>query len=186
MIPATERMIISSTEYWLKNLIIAHHLCPFAGAVVNNNQIRYCVNYDSDTTERLISLITECRLLDQSNNIETSLFICANGLEQFDDYLDFLELMNQLLITHNYEGIYQIASFHPQYCFAETDPDDSSNYTNRSPYPMIHILREASIEQALASYPNPENIPDKNIALTRQLGNDKLRALLHACFQLEK
>ncbi len=186
MVSKNELIVIANTEHWLKELIIAHQLCPFASAVVNNGQLHFCVNYDLNTAERLSSLMIECSLLDQSNHIETSLFICANGLEQFDDYLDFLEIAKQLLISQDYEGVYQIASFHPNYCFAETDPNDPSNYTNRSPYPMLHILREASLEQAIASYPDPENIPDRNIALTRQLGNAKLQALLSACLQPKK
>lgn len=177
------KQIVDSTEYWLKNLIIAHQLCPFASAAFNNDQLRYCVNNDLDTAERLTSLMTECSLLDHSANIATSLFICAQGLEQFEDYLDFLELAEQLLIAQGYEGIYQLASFHPDYCFAETDPSDPANYTNRSPYPMLHLLREASVEQAIASHPDPEKIPDRNIALTRKLGTDKLQAILNACSQ---
>jgi len=101
--------------------------------------------------------------------------------ENFDDYLDFLEISNQLLIDQGYEGVFQLASFHPDYCFADTSPDDPANYTNRSPWPMLHIIREASLEQVLQNYPNPEDIPQRNIDYCRQLGLEVMQKM-----QIEK
>jgi len=108
--------------------------------------------------------------------------IYAGAFADFDDYLDFLGLAEALLSDQGYEGIYQLASFHPDYSFEEAALDDAANYTNRSPYPMLHLLRESSLEQAIAHYPDPENIPERNIALTRELGLTKMKTLLAACY----
>ena len=111
--------------------------------------------------------------------------IYDNAFISFDDYLDFLELAEALLLEQDYEGIYQLASFHPDYCFEGAKQDDPANYTNRSPYPMLHLLRESSIELALASYPHPENIPQKNIKSLRELGLTKIQSLLAGCYPLK-
>jgi hypothetical protein len=95
--------------------------------------------------------------------------------------LDLVAIAEDVLIDQDYEGVYQLASFHPDYCFADSKPDDAANYTNRSPYPMLHIIREASIEKALTKYPNPEQIPERNMQLTRKLGLEKLQTLLATC-----
>jgi len=129
-----------------------------------------------------MNLMQECARLDSESDIETTLLIYANAFKVFDDYLDFLALAEELLIDQGYEGIYQLASFHPNYCFDGASLDDPANYTNRSPYPMLHLLRETSIERAVSSYPDVENIPQRNIALTRQLGLDKVKTLLAACY----
>lgn len=120
--------------------------------------------------------------MDNNDNIETSLLIFPESLKDFDDYLDFLEIANALMHKQGYEGIYQLASFHPHYYFEGADENDAANYTNRSPYPMLHILREASLERALLNYPDPENIPGRNIKLTRELGLDVMQKLLADCY----
>jgi len=97
--------------------------------------------------------------------------------------LDFLELAQGLLEVQNYEGVYQLASFHPNYCFEGSAENDAANYTNRSPYPMLHLLRESSLERALANYKNPEKIPDNNVKLTRELGLEKMKSTLAACYE---
>ena len=99
----------------------------------------------------------------------------------FSDYNQFLDYAEALLIDLKLEGIYQIASFHPDYQFAETESDDVENYTNRSPYPILHLIREQSLEQAVANYPNPEQIPERNIAFLQELGIEKIKALLQNC-----
>ena len=118
-------------------------------------------------------------LFFETNIIDTDFYIYSD----FDDFLDLVAIADDLLIAQAYEGVYQLASFHPDYCFAEASPDDAANYTNRSPYPILHLIREASIEQVLNHYPEPENIPLRNIALTRELGSNYLQALLNACHQ---
>ncbi|MBV1909251.1 MAG: DUF1415 domain-containing protein, partial [Kangiellaceae bacterium] len=120
--------------------------------------------------EQLLSLTHELTRLDQQGDIATTLILLPKGLESFFDYLDFIDIANELLVELGYEGIYQLASFHPDYCFADVQQDDPSNYTNRSPVPIVHILREEQLEKILAIYPEPENIPNKNIQLTHKLG----------------
>jgi len=177
---------ISATQSWLKNIIIEYSICPFAKRELERGSIRFSVNHDNDIERCLLHLMKECDLLDTDDSIATTLLIYADALAVFDDYLDFLELAEALLTEQGYEGIYQLASFHPDYCFEDADQNDPANYTNRSPYPMLHLLRESSIEQAVKAYPHPENIPQRNIELTRQLGLTKMQALLSACYPLKK
>ncbi len=172
---------ITSTRQWLKSFVIEYNICPFAHREYEKDSIRFTVITGNALEECLTALATECEHLDSNPDIETTLLIFPDELHSFNAFLDFLDIAQQLLIDRGYEGIYQLASFHPQYCFANTDKNDASNYTNRSPYPMFHIIREASIERALENYSNPENIPAKNIQLTRQLGYRKLQAIVAAC-----
>jgi len=178
--------IIEQTQQWLADFVIAYNICPFAKREFVSNRIAYEVIQTTELEAQLHALIDACRVLDTEKNTETSLVIYPRGLDDFDDYLDFLEIANALLHKQGYEGIYQLASFHPDYCFAEVPAEDASHYTNRSPYPMLHIIREASLEKALENYPDPENIPLRNIDKTRELGVHKLQQLLAHCIQLEK
>ncbi|MCK4492723.1 MAG: DUF1415 domain-containing protein [Methylococcales bacterium] len=166
------------TEHWLNRFIIGHNICPFAREVVDKKQLHYAVNLDINTEDCLHRLIEECQRLNSDESIETTLIIYPNALVKFDDFLDYLALANALLIAQSYEGVYQLASFHPDYCFEGLNEDDAANYTNRSPYPMLHLIREKSLERVLKSYPHPERIPERNITLTRQLGTVTLKALL--------
>jgi hypothetical protein len=177
-----DQQLITTTQNWLKTIIIAYNICPFAKRELDRGSIRFSSNHDAEIESCLLDLMLECDLLDTDSSVETTLLIYDSAFTKFDDYLDFLELAETLLIEQGYEGIYQLASFHPDYCFVGAEPDDPANYTNRSPYPMLHILREASIEQAVATYPHPENIPQRNIELTRELGLVKMQALLSACY----
>lgn len=181
----THQAIIHATQNWLYTFIIAYNICPFARRVVEQNKLRYHIVASESLEQVLRELISECRYLDTNPETETTLIILPKGFDDFDDYLDMLALAEQLLVEQDYEGIYQLASFHPDYCFAETSKntdDDPANYTNRSPYPMLHIIREASIEAAIQRYTQPENIPNQNIKLTRALGASKLQMLLAACY----
>lgn len=123
------------------------------------------------------------RELDKDGERETSLLIFPDALSDFDEYLDVLALANAVLKESGYDGIYQLASFHPKYLFAGAAVDDAANYTNRSPYPMLHILKEASVEAALESYPNPKAISTRNVEVTRGLGLRAMRELLAGCFR---
>jgi len=172
---------INVTQNWLKTVVIDLNFCPFAGREYERGSIDYVVLESSDTAGLLEALINNCIKLDQSSEIETSLLIIPNALNDFNDYLDFLAMANELLIQQGYEGVYQLASFHPDYLFEGVDADDASHYTNRSPYPMIHLLRETSLEKALAHYPNPESIPENNIKKTREMGVESLKLLLKNC-----
>lgn len=173
---------IEATLTWLQNVIVGYNICPFAKRELDKGSVNFQVDDSTDLEQCLLNLIIECEKLDHQPDIETSLLIYTGAYNEFDDYLDFLNLAETLMADQGYEGIYQLASFHPDYCFEDAAPDDAANYTNRSPYPMLHLLREESLEQALAHYPNPENIPQHNIALTRELGLAKMKMLLAACY----
>ena len=173
--------VIQETKNWLSDFIIAYNICPFAKHEFINDRIAYRVILDKTIEEQLYQLISSCHELDNHPDIETSLLIFPDSFKSFEDYLDFLELSNQLLQKQSFEGIYQLASFHPNYCFEGVDKDDASNYTNRSPYPMLHLIRESSLEKALLKYPDPENIPLRNIKKTREMGTNKLQGILRNC-----
>ncbi len=175
---STTNNVISQTKKWLSGFIIEHNICPFAKREYDNDSIHYEVVLSDKLENQLQELIYSCEQLDSNEAIETSLLILPNGLSDFDDFLDFLELSNDLMHQQSYEGVYQLASFHPQYCFEGVESDDASNFTNRSPYPMLHLIREASLEKVLAHYPNPEDIPSRNIEYTRELGSAALQQLL--------
>jgi len=179
-----EAEVIEHTKKWLSTVVIAHNLCPFAKREYDNDRIHYAVIEAQGLEEQLEQLILECAALDNDSNRETSLLIFPITLAGFDDYLDVLELANRLLKEQGYEGIYQLASFHPNYRFEGAEPDDPTNYTNRPPYPMFHILREASVEAALKTYPNPEKVPLRNIKLMQGLGLKSMQKLLSDCYNI--
>ncbi len=180
-----DQLINTATQAWLKSVIISYGICPFAKRELERGSIYFSVNHDTTIENGLLHLIAECDRLDTDPDIETTLLIYADAFTAFDDYLDFVDIAESLLIEQGYEGTYQLASFHPDYCFQGSDTDDAANYTNRSPYPMLHLLRETSIDQAVASHPDPESIPQRNIELTRKLGLSKMQALLAACYPLK-
>ncbi len=177
-----DQQLITTTQTWLKTIIIEYSICPFAKHELERGSIRFSINHDTEIEICLLNLMLECDRLNIDPSIETTLLIYDCAFTAFDDYLDFLELAEALLIEQDYEGVYQLASFHPDYCFEGAETDDPANYTNRSPYPMLHLLRETSIDRALAAYPHPEKIPQRNIELTRELGLAKMQALLAACY----
>ncbi len=173
---------VEQTQAWLKQVIIHYNLCPFARAVVENNSLHFHVDAAVTVEENLATLIAQAQYLDQhDDDIETTLLLYTQQFVDFEDFLDYIALADDLLFMQGYEGIYQLASFHPDYCFAEADEKDAANYTNRSPYPMLHLIRERSIDAALRHFPNPDAIPARNIQLTRDLGLAKMQALLSAC-----
>ncbi|CAH0990569.1 hypothetical protein SIN8267_00662 [Sinobacterium norvegicum] len=175
----TQKMI-EQTSAWVGQFIVKYNICPFARREVEAQSIRYCVATESTPASLLQSLLDECRYLDDQPLTETTLMIIPSGMEGFYDYLDLLSVADQLLLEEGYEGVYQLASFHPDYCFDGVPQDDASNVTNRSPYPMFHIIREASMEKALKNYKEPESIPDNNIRLTREKGSAFWQQLFHS------
>jgi len=180
--PGTQT-IITQTKRWLSSIVIAQNLCPFAKREFDSGRIHYQVIETSDTQSQLEQLIEACAELDKDAARETSLLILPNGLSDYGHYLDVLALATDLLKAQGYDGIYQLASFHPRYQFAGTPPDDASHYTNRSPYPMLHILREASVEEALKHYSNPEDITARNVKLMQEMGVEAMRDLLSQCYE---
>lgn len=179
----TQKTIIAQTKYWVDALVVGHNICPFARKEVKNNRIRYLVSEEVSLSANLALLIDECQLLDENRSIETTILILPKGCEGFYGYLDWTDSANLALINHGYEGIYQLATFHPDYCFEGATDDDPANYTNRSPYPMLHILRESSLDMALANYKEPESIPERNIAYVREKGSRFFIELLKQCME---
>ncbi|HET6722257.1 MAG TPA: DUF1415 domain-containing protein [Chitinophagaceae bacterium] len=162
--------IIDQTKKWIVDVVIGCNLCPFAANVVKQRAIFYKVETSVDQNKCLDSFVHEMDRLDNDDTIETSFLIFANTFEKLNDYLELLSRAEKLLVEKGNEGIYQVASFHPLYLFAGSDENDAANYTNRSIYPMLHLLREQSIDKALEHYKSPENIPERNIHFTREKG----------------
>ena len=178
--------IIKPVRNWVESVVIDLNLCPFAKRELVKNRVRFSVS-EAVTEEQLLEdLHTELELLNNDDAIETTLLIHPKVLQDFYDYNQFLNYVDDLLDQMDLNGIYQVASFHPDYQFGGTEPDDVENYTNKSPYPMLHLIRESSLEQAIASYPDSDKIPERNIELLETMGREKMRALLKACFNDDK
>ncbi|WP_340681126.1 DUF1415 domain-containing protein [Paraglaciecola sp.] len=175
---AAESLVLIRVKNWLEKVVIGLNFCPFAKKEFERQSIRYCLDSSELQADSLSHLIEELALLDSDPSIETTLLIYPQNYQQFDDYLDWLTLASSLVANGGYRGIYQLASFHPDYCFEGESSGDPANYTNRSPYPIIHILREASLSRVLSNFPDPESIPQRNIAKARQLGSVALQKLL--------
>jgi hypothetical protein len=175
----TNEEVIARTHRWIARVVVGLNLCPFARRVFEGSGIRYAVSDATDEDTLLRGLATELQALASAEvGVETTLLIHPNVLNDFLDFNDFLDRAERTLIEMNLEGVIQLASFHPHYQFAETQPDDVENYTNRSPYPMLHLLREASIS-AVADDPDELlEIPDRNIATLRSLGRARIESLL--------
>ena len=174
--------ISAAVRQWVETVVVGLNLCPFAARELHGERIRFAVTRAATETELLADLQAEIERLDQAPDIETTLLIHPRVLQDFADYNQFLETVDALLAATGAEGTYQVASFHPQYQFAGTSSEGVENYTNRSPYPMLHLLREASVEARIAAYPDPEQIPERNIALMQRLGATHLQKLWQACF----
>lgn len=177
-----DESVISSVRQWVESVVVDLNLCPFAKHELVKNRVRFAVTEATTDEQLLIALQDELKLLNNEPSVETTLLIHPNVLQDFYDYNQFLNYVDGLLAQMKMEGVYQAASFHPDYQFAGTNPDDAENYTNRSPYPMLHLIREESLERAIAGYPDVEGIPARNKELMNSLGEDKLRQLLKACF----
>jgi len=182
----TDNIIIQETRNWLKAVVIHFNFCPFAKRELINNHIRFVVCHEKNIEPTLETLIEECRHLDRYPDTETTLLISPKTFKKFDDYLMMLDLAQALMETQGYEGTYQLASFHPEYCFKGSNAEDPANYTNRSPYPMLHLIREASLETALMHYEQPELIPERNIKMAKETGLKQLQIILKNCYQKTK
>lgn len=162
--------ILAHTQQWIETIVVGLNFCPFAKRELRKNAVRFVVNDTAELQETLQQLISECAFLNNNPETETTLIILASGFDDFMDYLDLIELAENLLAEQDYEGVYQVASFHPDYCFADADSEDAANYTNRSPYPMLHLLREASLDTAIDNFPDIDSIPETNMQKARSLG----------------
>lgn len=171
---------IAVTRNWLEKAVIGLNLCPFAKAVYVKQQVRFVLS-DATTPEALVEQLAEELVLlrdTSAEEIDTTLIVHPDVLTDFLDYNDFLENADTLIEALDLQGILQVASFHPQYQFAGAAPDDVSNYTNRAPYPILHLLREDSVERAVAAFPDPDVIVERNIETLDKLGIDGWNRLL--------
>lgn len=173
--------MITHTRHWVKDVIVKYNICPFARKEVERGSIKYVVSDATDNTSTLQSLLMECQFLDAHSDIETTLFIMPQGYEGFYGFLDIVDLANELLDLQGYEGVYQLANFHPDYCFAGELQNEPSNYTNRSPYPTLHIIRETSMAFAIDNHPDVDAIPERNIEFSNKKGNAFFADLLASC-----
>ncbi len=179
----TDLEVIEATRRWVEQVVVAFNLCPFAKRELVKDRVRFVVSKAQDEATLLDELAHELALLNVDEAVETTLLIHPQVLQDFYQYNDFLTAADELLVDMNLEGVYQVASFHPDYQFGGTDPGDVENYTNRSPYPMLHLLREDSLSEAIDNYPDVDLIPERNIDCMNEQGLEKMQALLTACLK---
>ena len=175
----TDEAVLAATRHWLEKAVIGLNLCPFAKAVYVKNQVRLVVSKARHADDLLEELDRELDLLvaTPATEIDTTLLIHPTLFEDFLDFNDFLEVAEGVVDEHELEGVVQLASFHPQFQFDGTEPDDIGNYTNRAPFAMLHLLREESVERAVAAFPEAESIFEQNIATLEKLGPEGWKAL---------
>ncbi len=177
LIPEHQK-IIAETRHWLETIVVGLNLCPFARRELVNERVLFTVS-DAHTREQLLmDLHTSLLALADNSAIETTLLIHPHVLQNFDDYNQFLDIADALLCDMDMEGVYQIASFHPDYQFADTALEDARNYSNKSPYPMLHLLSEESLEKAIDNNADTALIPERNKALLNKMGIKKLKEIL--------
>jgi hypothetical protein len=182
MTPEFRQQVLDDMQTWLERAVIGLNLCPFAKSVQVKGQVRTVVS-DAQTPEALLAeLAQELRHLVEVDpeQTDTTLLVHPGVLQDFLDFNDFLEPAEDLLADLDLEGELQIASFHPQFQFAGTAPDDMGNYSNRAPWPTLHLIREASIDRAVEAFPEAEQIYERNIATLERLGLEGWQQLLSA------
>ncbi len=170
---------IDDTVQWLERAVIGLNLCPFAKAVHIKQQIRYVVSEAKTIDELAEDLVTELNFLAEASTekVDTTMLIHPHVLNDFLDYNDFLDVADAIVEELKLTGEIQVASFHPQYQFADTELDDITNFTNRTPYPTLHLLREASVEKGVAAFPEAKDIFEKNMETMRGLGKEGWKKL---------
>lgn len=179
----TDDEVLATTKHWLEAAVIGLNLCPFAKAVYVKNQVRLVVSKARHADDLLEELDRELDLLvaTSADEIDTTLLIHSTLFEDFLDFNDFLEIADGVVDEHDLEGVIQLASFHPQFQFDGTEPDDISNYTNRAPFAILHLLREESIDRAVEAFPQADAIFEENIKTLEKLGHSGWQALgLHS------
>ena len=169
----SDTQAVADTVEWLEKAVIGLNLCPFAKAVHVKQQIRYQVSHATDAEGLLQELVSELELLAETSpeKIETTLLIHPQALSDFMDFNDFLEVADAVVEELQLDGILQVASFHPDYQFDETHVDDIENFSNRSPWPTLHLIREASIDAAVEAFPDAADIYERNIETLKRLGH---------------
>lgn len=180
----TKEQAIAATEQWIREVVVGLNLCPFAAPVVESGKIFYAVSeaFDEESIYRdMLMALDEFQQCDEASK-STGFFVISQGLKTFNEFNEFMTLVDQAIIRSGLDGVIQMVGFHPEMVFAETEEADPANYTNRSPYPMLHMIREDDLEAAVASHPDPASIPDRNIRLLREMGLDEVRAMLERCY----
>ena len=179
---AFETKVIAVTTAWIENVVIGLNLCPFAKAIHVKQQLRYSVSFANNGEALLEEFKRELKKLvaTRPDHIESTLLIHPNVLGDFQDYLHFLLLCDATLEELELDGIVQVASFHPNYQFAGTAPDDVTNYSNRSPFPTLHLLRECSVTRAVESLPDAAAIYESNIVTLKRIGESRMKAITAA------
>ncbi|MFC1233509.1 DUF1415 domain-containing protein [Vibrio sp. F74] len=180
-----DNQIITQTQHWLEEVVIGLNLCPFAAKPNRNKQIKIEVSH-AETEEKLLEdILAQLMTLDSTTaeQLETTLVVIPDMLQDFYDYNLFLDWVDALIKQQNWEGIFQVATFHPDYCFGGAHPDDDENLTNRSPLPVLHLIREQSMERVLKHYPDPESIPENNIQRVESLSDEEKRRLFPHLFE---
>jgi len=176
----SDARVVAATRSWVDRVVVGLNLCPFAKAVQAKGQVRYAVSHAETKPTLLADLERELGSLSAADpeTVDTTLLIHPKLLQEFLEYNEFLSVADELLVELGLEGKLQIASFHPEYRFADAEPNDPANYTNRSPYPTLHLLREASVTRAVESFPDAASIYTRNIETLRSLEPARLNALL--------
>jgi len=179
--------IIARTRCWIARVVVELNLCPFARKPYEGGKVRYVVSPAVRQEDLLADFHKELELLraTDAGEIETTVLIHPDVLNDFLDYNDFLGVVDALIDEGGYEGEFQVASLHPHYQFAGTLADDAENYTNRSPYPMLHLLREDGLARAIAGYARPDKIPERNIRTLEKIGAVRMREILDECMRIE-
>lgn len=173
---------IEDTQAWLEAAVIGLNLCPFAKAVHGKGQLRWVESAATQPRELLGELVAELKVLAAADPeaVDTTLLVCPQALHDFLDFNDFLDVADGALEDLGLEGRLQVAAFHPQFQFEGTEPDDPGNFSNRAPYPTLHLLREASLDRAVEAFPEAESIYERNIETLRGLTPAQWRAVFGA------
>ena len=174
---------VLATQRWVETFVIGQNLCPFAKREIESGRVRMVAVPAKTESALSEALACELNLLHDTAAIETTLIIHPGVLTDFLDYNQFVDIADELIRQMNLEGVFQVASFHPHYRFAEAADDDPANYTNRSPYPMLHLIREASLERAVDSHPDIDAVPERNIRHLRAMGLETLRQSLQQLYR---
>ncbi|MGF1909562.1 DUF1415 domain-containing protein [Vibrio kasasachensis] len=176
--------IASQVNQWLNDVVIGLNLCPFAAKPQRKKQIKIHVSQASDDESLLEDIFNQLLHLEHTpvDDLETTLVVAPKMLDDFWDYNMFIDWIEAIIDQQGWNGIFQVATFHPDYCFADSEPGDSSNLTNQAPYPIFHLIREESMERVLKHYPNPELIPETNVARVNALTAEERKQLFPYLF----
>jgi len=169
---------IEQTKQWLDEIVIGLNFCPFAKKEFVNNTIAYVTSSQGQIDKALEELAEQCQYLAENDQVETTLLIFTTGFRQFERFLDLVDYAHELMTSLGYEGQFQLATFHPDYFFDGEPADSASHFTNRSPFPTLHLIREESMEKVLSHYPEPEAIPENNIQLADEKGAKYFKQVL--------